>query len=332
MFDDESARRVCRVLTMFSAGVWAYIANHTLTRAFYAVGDTRTPMRVSLLMVGINVAMNLGLIWSLGEAGLAVSTALCSALQFGLLTILWKRTSGRPLAPGWITVVPFVMTLVMGGCVLGVSVSCTLPGSTAAPGPTAGFGWPRASRPAAGVYLALAVFLRRPEIRLLLSRNAPGGGINCPVDPSDSGCTLSLARTQQQNPPTGAPDAARRSSQHPHLPRCPEPPRGAPAAARHRPQPLVDVAPRGRRALPTPRPRPLAPVRPQPGAHALARRSGTARARRQRPDLRARDQADRRRPRGAHRQAPRGSSASTPSSRAPRRTRCASRTSAPSSG
>jgi len=176
MFDSESARRVSFVLTMFSAGVWAYIANHTLTRAFYAVGDTRTPMRVSLLMVGINVAMNLGLIWPLGESGLAVSTALCSALQFGVLTILWKRTSGRALGAGWISVVPFVMTLVMGACVLGVLRGTHAMGLDSASWAHSGLRLASSVAAGGGVYLALAVFLHRPEIRLLLSRNAPGAG------------------------------------------------------------------------------------------------------------------------------------------------------------
>ena len=172
LFDDASVRRVSFVLAAYAAGVWAYIANHTLTRAYYALGDTTTPMRVSLLMVGVNVALNLALIWRLGEAGLAVSTALCGAGQFLLLAAMWRRASGRPIGAGWFSPTALVLTMVMGGCVLGLQTALDALGVLA-------HGWGGSVVRLGGaivvgtsVYLALAALLRRPELRLLLSRGA----------------------------------------------------------------------------------------------------------------------------------------------------------------
>lgn len=74
------------VLAAYAAAVWAYSLNQVLVRACYARGDTRSPVRIGILLVGLNATLNLMLIWTpLGVAGLAVSTATCAMLQPWLL-------------------------------------------------------------------------------------------------------------------------------------------------------------------------------------------------------------------------------------------------------
>ncbi|HMN41514.1 MAG TPA: murein biosynthesis integral membrane protein MurJ [Phycisphaerales bacterium] len=89
--------RASAVLTGFSIGIWGYSLNQVLTRAFYAQGDTRTPMTVSLAMIAINVVLNLSLIWIPGvrESGLAWSTAISAMLQALVLGILCTRMLRR---------------------------------------------------------------------------------------------------------------------------------------------------------------------------------------------------------------------------------------------
>ncbi|MBX9737297.1 MAG: murein biosynthesis integral membrane protein MurJ [Phycisphaerales bacterium] len=91
-FSDIGKARCADVLLGFSLGVWAYSLTHVFTRAFYALGDTKTPMRIAIWMVAINVALNLTLIWPLREAGLAWSTSICAAAQ---VLILWRILSRR---------------------------------------------------------------------------------------------------------------------------------------------------------------------------------------------------------------------------------------------
>ncbi|MBL0869110.1 MAG: murein biosynthesis integral membrane protein MurJ [Phycisphaerales bacterium] len=83
--------RAAAVLLGFAPGVWAYSINHVLTRAFYSRGDTTTALRVSLWFVGINLVLNLTLIWFLKEAGLAWSTSICAMLQ--TLVLAWVLRS-----------------------------------------------------------------------------------------------------------------------------------------------------------------------------------------------------------------------------------------------
>ncbi|MGH7244221.1 MAG: murein biosynthesis integral membrane protein MurJ [Phycisphaerales bacterium] len=86
-FTPEGIDRSALVVACFAPAVWAYSLNHVLTRAFYARGDTVTPMRVAVTMVGANLTLNLILIWYLREAGLALSTGLCAMAQ--ALIVAW---------------------------------------------------------------------------------------------------------------------------------------------------------------------------------------------------------------------------------------------------
>jgi len=93
-FDAESTRRTASVLMFYILGLWAYSGLHIVTRAFYAMQDTRTPVRVGVAMVGCNLALNLTLVWALQEAGLALSTAITGAANLGIMLYLLRRRLG----------------------------------------------------------------------------------------------------------------------------------------------------------------------------------------------------------------------------------------------
>ncbi len=95
-FSPEGIARCTLVLLGYAPAVWAYSLNHVLTRGFYALGDTRTPMRLSLVMVGVNLALNCTLIWSLREAGLAWGTSVCAIAQCIALGVLLHRRGHTP--------------------------------------------------------------------------------------------------------------------------------------------------------------------------------------------------------------------------------------------
>jgi putative peptidoglycan lipid II flippase len=91
-FGAADSQRVAFVLYGYAAGVWAFSLIHVLTRAFYARGDSMTPVKVALGMVLANLALNCALIWTgLREAGLAWSTSICSAIVAVVLLRLVRR-------------------------------------------------------------------------------------------------------------------------------------------------------------------------------------------------------------------------------------------------
>jgi putative peptidoglycan lipid II flippase len=94
-FTAADTARAAAMIAGYSVGVWAFCAGPVLVRGFYAVGDRTTPVRVGVLAVIVNLALNLVLIWPLAEVGLAVSTSVAATLQVALLAGLFSRSRCR---------------------------------------------------------------------------------------------------------------------------------------------------------------------------------------------------------------------------------------------
>ncbi len=90
-FSLHDSRVTAFVLLFYCLGTGAYFLQHLVIRAFYAFQDSATPVKIAVRMVGLNFALNLILIWPLGTAGLALSTALCAFLQVAILLRLLIR-------------------------------------------------------------------------------------------------------------------------------------------------------------------------------------------------------------------------------------------------
>lgn len=179
-FSSDGLARAAGVLLGFAPAVWAYSLNHVLTRAYYAKGNTTTPMRVAMACVALNLALNFSLIWLFREAGLAWSTATSATVQCLTLALLAPRHLGvRPFdAATWrglgrIVLVAALMAL----AVLAATFAWR----------AAGFGddlrwWQHLVRLAtsvvvgAGVYALLSRLLRLEELRWLLTRAPAGTG------------------------------------------------------------------------------------------------------------------------------------------------------------
>lgn len=173
-FDVQDTHRVAFVLLGYAASVWAFALVQVLTRAFYARDEVMTPVRIALAMVGLNLLLNVTLIWTpLREAGLAWSTSLCAAMQAVLM--LWVlhcrgisvRGQGVHRSIGQIV----VLTAIMAACVWSVG---KLFGDAA--------DWWHALielfvlvTVGSGVYAIGAAVLRMPELRWVLGREQSSG-------------------------------------------------------------------------------------------------------------------------------------------------------------
>ncbi|MEZ6235669.1 MAG: murein biosynthesis integral membrane protein MurJ [Phycisphaerales bacterium] len=175
-FSADGAARSAAVLAGYGVSVWAYSLNHVSTRAFYARGDTATPMRVAMGIVGLNLALNLSLIWWLREAGLAWATGISAVVQcVVLLTILARRHRTDLDAGGAIidaATARGIGRIVLATAIMGAAVWIGL----RLAGGEGGSWWWRAGRLAAGVglgglvYGAVVLAGRAPEVRWLLER------------------------------------------------------------------------------------------------------------------------------------------------------------------
>ena len=83
-----------RVLFLYATALFAYSAIKILVPTFYALDDTRTPVRTSMITVAIKVAINFLLILPLGFLGLPLATAIASWLNLILLLRSFRKRMG----------------------------------------------------------------------------------------------------------------------------------------------------------------------------------------------------------------------------------------------
>jgi putative peptidoglycan lipid II flippase len=81
-------------LAAYSVGLAGYAAIKVLSPAFYALGDARTPMLISLGSIAVNYVMNSLLVGLFGHVGLAFSTSTVALVNFLLLVLLIRRRIG----------------------------------------------------------------------------------------------------------------------------------------------------------------------------------------------------------------------------------------------
>lgn len=90
--------RTSYVVVCYGFGLWAFCAQHIVMRAFYSLGDVRTPLTISALVLPLNIAISFGLIWvdSIREAGFAISSCITATLSVAAgCAILQRRLALR---------------------------------------------------------------------------------------------------------------------------------------------------------------------------------------------------------------------------------------------
>lgn len=161
-------------LLFYTAGLTGFFIQQIVTRAFYSMHDSKTPMSSAIIAVCANLGLNLSLIWVWGTAGLACSTALCSYLQVTILITVLRRKLGPAVLQGMVSAMAktIAATILMG--VFGVVILVlmrTLP---------AGF-WFNILRlaavvpSAAGAYLLAAKILHIEMLSLLTGGETTAG-------------------------------------------------------------------------------------------------------------------------------------------------------------
>jgi putative peptidoglycan lipid II flippase len=84
-----------RALLCYCVGLWAIAGVRSVVPAFYALQDTKTPLKIGLICLGANVVLIGLLIVPLQHAGLALATSLSSILNLVLLSRELKKALGK---------------------------------------------------------------------------------------------------------------------------------------------------------------------------------------------------------------------------------------------
>jgi len=96
-FDAGDTRAVTWVLAAYAAGLLAYGSTRLFATAFYALQDTTTPVRVAVGALVLNAALGATLAWRIGMPGIALGTALASAVNALVLARKLGTRLGRAL-------------------------------------------------------------------------------------------------------------------------------------------------------------------------------------------------------------------------------------------
>ncbi|HHY39212.1 MAG TPA: hypothetical protein GX507_09840 [Clostridia bacterium] len=72
-FDAEATEATAFALLFFCMGITGFSLRDLVSRGFYSLHDTRTPMIVGIGTVGLNIVLNLALLGPLKHGGLALA-------------------------------------------------------------------------------------------------------------------------------------------------------------------------------------------------------------------------------------------------------------------
>jgi len=177
-FGASDAALTAQALAGYAVGLPAFSATRIAVQAFYALGDTRTPVWIGLGVVVVNVALALLLMWPLRQGGLALASSLSAYVNaLSLCWLLRHRLGGPGGAPLWRSLgrTLAAATVLALWCVwmAGALGSAALPAPTAdgpglAPDLAPSLGWMLlALGGGVAVYAASAALLRSAELAAL---------------------------------------------------------------------------------------------------------------------------------------------------------------------
>lgn len=94
-FDMHSVEVTAGILVCYVVGVPFFGLRDFLSRVFHALQDTKTPFRVSCLVVSVNIILNLILRIFLGARGLALATSIAGCTGMVTMLLLLKKRFGH---------------------------------------------------------------------------------------------------------------------------------------------------------------------------------------------------------------------------------------------
>jgi putative peptidoglycan lipid II flippase len=100
-FGPDATHRAALALACLAPGLLMFSMNNILARAFYALNDIKTPMKVSIFCLGLNLVFAVVLVRHFqmihvgGEVGLAVANTLSAAVNVSLLGYALRRKLWR---------------------------------------------------------------------------------------------------------------------------------------------------------------------------------------------------------------------------------------------
>ena len=127
-FTPADRAAVGAALAAFATGLPAYVLIKALAPGFFGRQDTATPVKISVVAMIVNVALNIALMGPLGHVGIAVATAISAWLNAGVLGYVLHRRGHLVINQRLSHRLPRIIAAAafMGGVVWGAGVVLTI--------------------------------------------------------------------------------------------------------------------------------------------------------------------------------------------------------------
>ncbi|WP_319408861.1 murein biosynthesis integral membrane protein MurJ [uncultured Desulfosarcina sp.] len=93
-FDARTTRLTSDALLYYAVGLWAFSAVRIVVSMFYAMQDTRTPVKTATIAIAANIFFGMALMGPMKHCGLALATSLASMVNLALLVVVLKNKLG----------------------------------------------------------------------------------------------------------------------------------------------------------------------------------------------------------------------------------------------
>jgi len=94
-FTYAATQGTSEALLFYSIGIWSIVGVRVLTSTFYAMQDTKTPVRLAMIGIASNIILSAALMVPLRHSGLALANSLASGINFFLLALFLRKKLQR---------------------------------------------------------------------------------------------------------------------------------------------------------------------------------------------------------------------------------------------
>lgn len=118
-FTAEDTEQTAYALVFYVIGIFAYAAIHTLSRAFYALKDTKSPVAMAVLAMLVNILFSVLLVGPMAQGGLALAYSIAGVFNMVALVLLLNHKIGD--IGSWALLRSTLQTVLISG-VMGAAV------------------------------------------------------------------------------------------------------------------------------------------------------------------------------------------------------------------
>jgi putative peptidoglycan lipid II flippase len=100
-FNEQDVLMSTQALIAFAAGLLGFILVKVLAPGFYARQNTKTPVRIGMIAMGVNIILSVALVSALKHTGLALAISMAAFVNAALLYRVLRRTGVYAPEAGW---------------------------------------------------------------------------------------------------------------------------------------------------------------------------------------------------------------------------------------